>query len=602
MGAIARFLGEVRIWPGPILVLELVTSTRRTRFFLFRVIYAAILFVAFLFIYVVNRSGPDDINSVAAFTSGFFYTFGFMQLAAILLMGPALAAGAIAQERERKTLDYLYATPLSDLEIIIGKLGGRALAVLVFVLSGAPVLALAMLLGGIAPQSLVSLTVISLSTVLFVTAVSLAVSACVATARDAVVRAYVLFFCLLGLPWLLVDALPANPRFSWIQPAAEQLAAVNPLWTFFSVLDQRLPGSAGPWALLFVLVRNQAILGAAGLVFAALFMRRIDQRQSGKSAGKSPGKLARRMQFFRGQIGDHPMLWKEVFVEHGFARLGRWTGALLALMFVALCGLTIYWYVEYEGANALRPGDAFCHYANVASTALSCCGLLLLTARAAGSISAEKDRDSWTSLISTPLTGREMVKAKILGCICSLRTLLPFLAVVWLPAIILRPVFGLGVLFSLVDLAVLAAFASALGVYRSLRAKTTLRAVGGAIGIVFLAGGSLSCCCPLAFVANIPFLLWFPGYISVEMSWATVMHEPLAGLAVAAYLAGTVGYAGVAALLMTAAIDQFDERCGRTPRRSKWDRRAAPAGHAPSSCVGPVSREPSRSVKVNPQP
>ena len=92
------------------------------------------------------RSGPPtrktsaeragDINSIAQFTSAFFATFGVMQLLAVLLIGPALAAGTIAQERERRTMEYLYATPLSNLEIVIGKLGGRVLQILYFVLSG----------------------------------------------------------------------------------------------------------------------------------------------------------------------------------------------------------------------------------------------------------------------------------------------------------------------------------------------------------------------------------------------------------------------------------------------------------------------------------
>ena len=78
-----------------------------------------------------------------------------MQLMAVLSIGPALAAGTIAQERERRTMEYLYTTPLSNLEIVIGKLGGRVLQILYLVLSGVPVLALAMLLGGIAPRAIV---------------------------------------------------------------------------------------------------------------------------------------------------------------------------------------------------------------------------------------------------------------------------------------------------------------------------------------------------------------------------------------------------------------------------------------------------------------
>ena len=155
MGAVTRFLGNLRIWPGPILAVELVTTSRRTRYFVLRVIYAAALFFALWFTHQETLgSSSGDINSIARFTAAFFGAFGVMQLMAVLLIGPALAAGTIAQERERRTMEYLYATPLSNLEIVIGKLGGRVLQILYLVLSGVPVLALAMLLGGIAPWAI----------------------------------------------------------------------------------------------------------------------------------------------------------------------------------------------------------------------------------------------------------------------------------------------------------------------------------------------------------------------------------------------------------------------------------------------------------------
>ena len=218
MEAISRFLGNLRIWPGPVLAVELVTMSRRTRYFVLRVLYAAALFFALWFTHQENL-GPSsgDINSVAAFTSAFFGTFGVMQLLAVLLIGPALAAGTISQERERRTMEYLYATPLSNLEIIIGKLGGRVLQILCLVLSGVPVLALAMLMGGIAPQDVAALTATTLSTVLFVTMVSMAVSAWTAKARDAVIRAYLVFFCLWVLPFpvlALSQSVRAAPGWS----------------------------------------------------------------------------------------------------------------------------------------------------------------------------------------------------------------------------------------------------------------------------------------------------------------------------------------------------------------------------------------------------
>ena len=207
------------------------------------------------------------MNSIAQFTAAFFGTFGVMQLMAVLLIGPALAAGTIAQERERRTMEYLYTTPLSNLEIVIGKLGGRVLQILYLVLSGVPVLALAMLMGGIAPQAIVSLTAITLSTVLFVTMVSMAVSAWTAKARDAVIRAYLVFFCLWVLP------LPALASFLSVRPPpgsvpiVEQFVVANPVVTFMMIFDGAGPWGpvTEPWSLLLALVRNQMLAGGTAL-------------------------------------------------------------------------------------------------------------------------------------------------------------------------------------------------------------------------------------------------------------------------------------------------------------------------------------------------
>ena len=294
MGTIARCLGNLRIWPGPILAVELVTTSRRARYFALRVLYAAALFFALWVTYentIGHRWRSDgDMNSIAQFTAAFFGTFGIMQLMAVLLIGPVLAAGTIALERERRTMEYLYTTPLSNLEIVIGKLGGRVLQILYFVLSGVPVLALAMLMGGIAPRNIVSLTAITLSTVLFVTAVSLAVSAWAAKARDAVILAYLLFFCLWVLPLPAMAIRSFGSAYTWTAPVVDQFVVANPVMTFAMILEGRGPWGQviEPWSLLVALVRNQMLAGGTALVLAVVLMRRVHLAQCGPTGPQAP--------------------------------------------------------------------------------------------------------------------------------------------------------------------------------------------------------------------------------------------------------------------------------------------------------------------------
>jgi ABC-type transport system involved in multi-copper enzyme maturation permease subunit len=564
METISRILGSLRFWPGPVLTVELVTTARRTRYFLLRMLYAVALFLALLLTYLLTvGSSAADTNAIARFTAAFFGTFGVMQLTLVLLIGPALAAGTISQERERRTIEYLYTTPLSNLEIIIGKLGGRVLQVLFLVLSGVPVLALAMLLGGITPLAILWLTAITLSTVLFVTMVSIAVSAWTAKSRDAVLRTYFVFFCL----WLL--PIPAHalaslvPAFAWLSPLVNQTIVANPLRTFMMICTGEGPSGpvSEPWSLLVELVRNQLLVGAFALLPAALLMRRVHLRESSKAVRGRRWRTP----LLRGEIGDNPMYWKELYVASGFSRLGLLGIGLTAI--VAVCGVTIYCIYDSLGPATMRDGTFFCGCAIGIATVFSCCGLLLVIVRAAGSITGEQERDCWASLISTPLEPSEIIKAKILGSIWPLRGLVPLLAIVWLPAVLLRPVFCCSIPFTLLTLGVLAAFAAVLGVYCSQCAKNTLRATGAALGIVIPISIFLPCCCSwFGMPFSAPMLLAWPGmaslmFTSVEEPMTLFLLLPMAG-----YLIGTGCYALAAWLLMSSAIRRFDKRCGRTEK------------------------------------
>jgi ABC-type transport system involved in multi-copper enzyme maturation permease subunit len=143
---------------GPIFSVELVTSARRARYFVVRALYALVLLIAlFLTYYSYSRAMSfQDIGRVANFTAQFFYSFAWVQLIAVLLLAPAMAAGTIATERERRTIEYLFTSPLSSLEIVLGKLAARLLHVFCLVLAGVPVLALAMLMGELRQRSFCS--------------------------------------------------------------------------------------------------------------------------------------------------------------------------------------------------------------------------------------------------------------------------------------------------------------------------------------------------------------------------------------------------------------------------------------------------------------
>lgn len=79
----------------------------------------------------------------------------FLQFALIILIAPAMTAGAISGERERQTLDLLLVTNTGSFKIVLGKLLDGFLFLVVLILSSAPFLSLVFLTGGIEPMEIV---------------------------------------------------------------------------------------------------------------------------------------------------------------------------------------------------------------------------------------------------------------------------------------------------------------------------------------------------------------------------------------------------------------------------------------------------------------
>lgn len=101
----------------------------------------------------------------------------YFEFALILLIVPALTAGAISGEREHQTLDLLLSTRMNCWDIIIGKLCAAFRIVLIVILSGFPVLSLIFVYGGISGYDMILLFVYYVGAALFSGSLSIMISA-----------------------------------------------------------------------------------------------------------------------------------------------------------------------------------------------------------------------------------------------------------------------------------------------------------------------------------------------------------------------------------------------------------------------------------------
>ena len=160
-----------RFWAwllGPLFFYDLIRTARRNRLIPVRTLYGiALLVLVFLFYVRWFSFRPDSWEELfstrslqrdrlAAFGWSTFSLFFAMQYLAVFLITPIYTAGTIAEERERRTLDLLLTTRLTNREIVMGLLASRLATLGLVFLTSLPVLSLMEFLGGIDPKRLLA--------------------------------------------------------------------------------------------------------------------------------------------------------------------------------------------------------------------------------------------------------------------------------------------------------------------------------------------------------------------------------------------------------------------------------------------------------------
>jgi ABC-type transport system involved in multi-copper enzyme maturation permease subunit len=209
-----------------------------------------------------RRLAPSE---AAAFADSFALVLLEAQLAAVVALAPALAASAVSEEKDRHTLPLLLTTDLTDREIVFGKALGRTTFVVAAVLAGAPVLALTLLFGGVDAGFLAAAYALTVGTAALCAALGVSAACTAPDLRAAVVRAYGrvgVFVCGAFVPpCVLVSPFGVmvrvhggadwEPLFAWAYTGAQIGAAALVLVAAARALRLREPTAGPPPATAF---------------------------------------------------------------------------------------------------------------------------------------------------------------------------------------------------------------------------------------------------------------------------------------------------------------------------------------------------------------
>src|SRR5262249_24075642 len=199
-----------------------------------------------------------------------FQVLALVQLTLVMFFAALSAASAVALEKDRRTFILLLITDLRNYEIVLGKLLGSLLQLAILLAGMIPVLALLLLLGGIAVHHIVEVVVILAATGL----AAGSLGSLVALWRDRTFQSLALTVLLLVLYLISVQALTLLPSVAedtwaeeWFPTASVDAwqARLQPFIALQQALDTPLVVPSWPIAYQFALTMAVLALGINGL-------------------------------------------------------------------------------------------------------------------------------------------------------------------------------------------------------------------------------------------------------------------------------------------------------------------------------------------------
>ncbi len=545
----------------PILHRELVTLSRRGGLQAGRSTFAGLLLTIILGTFGAwyYQEGGHVSHQVLARIAWQSF-LGIVAIHAMVILGSA-GAGAlsIAREKDRRTLDFVLATRLGNAEIVLGKLAACVGAVLTTLAAGLPVVLLLNLLGDIDLRLILLAYGGIASTSFFVMAVSIWISTGAPDVRRA---SSVSILCIIAWAFGPVMVPVLLPRLGLALPgllftANAWFLASSPV----SVLMRFASGMPSAYGLLGAIAWMAGLQVAGGIVLllgAIVRLRsgyRVNLGGDGYALGAAQKRPVWRLRP-RPAVSDDPILWREKYTARaGF--LGQLLGLLILLgiystlacctFFFARLAFAELWRNGYAAglttaerpefnlvirfylaeSDATGPPDLARVDLNVflrfVTTVIMSILALATAAIAAECIASERTRETWSSLIATPLTPRDILRGEMLACLWRLRGLSLTLLVLLTIGLLAGAIHPLGFFVSLLVAAAWTWLMLVLGMLASVCAKDRNDAANRSLRLMFLP--IVSSIVPFLLPARMSSVLWGAGSAPFVTWLSLVSHR-----------------------------------------------------------------------------
>jgi ABC-2 type transport system permease protein len=423
---IRQFLGFSWL-TGPVFDKELRVSSRKRRNYVLRFAYISLLLTLLLFIWInvvdYRNTNVIQVSRMAQAGKDIVSFIVWFQFCAAQLIAIIMLSNSISDEIYHKTLGMLMTTPITSLQIVMGKLFSKIFQLLLLLAISLPLLAIVRMFGGVPWKYVISSLSITFTTVLFISSLSLFFSIFCRKSYVVIILTVLTLFALFALiPFLYVAFINLTGIYKTVHETTLLIILFEPnpyLAFYFQTMAALNPGSLPGSFFLSVYVHCSIMLAASSvlLLLSIILVRRVALRQatgqllaSRRRRTAKNGKIiseSKRHSATISVIGP-PVLWKELILPvRKRTRIYRIIGAIIFLLLLFYS----YWFFMVENAIADKAVQVF--------YALIFMGLaaLFTIVLSATSITSEKESRSWPLLLTSTLNDSQIVIGKFYGAL-----------------------------------------------------------------------------------------------------------------------------------------------------------------------------------------
>jgi ABC-type Na+ efflux pump permease subunit len=574
---------------GPIFYREATVVPKRPKTYLMRGVYVLALFLLLCTGYLVlDGSRSLATNGDSARFSGWMFTLlAPLQLLVLASLAAVGAASSVAQEKDRRTLLLLLLTRLSGFEVVVGKLSATLISPLTMLLCGLPLFLSLPLLGGVSPQQVIGVFIVTAATILLAGSIGTVIGMWREKTFQAIALTVLGLLMYVGLGEIAAETLTSVPQSVTlaISPPRALFAAASPMAS--------LSGETALGVTMFVAV---TLTFSCLVLFVGVAKVRVwnpsrevrlkapePETSQEAQADQTPTSWKARQPR---RVWDNPILWREV-CTWAYGRKVVVIRVAFILLFLLIAGVI---YAQIRSGVALEPGGRIGRALPSATLPLAALGvisLVLVNALAVNSVTGERDGLALDLLLVTDLSPQEFVFGKLLGVLYVGKEmiLLPLMLVIALAIYDVMTVES--TCYVIIGALTLYFFVTMLGLHSGLNYVAGRTAILASLGTVFFLCVGIAVCMTImvsfrgAFQLQLaPFLVMILGggaALFASLGWrnpSTAIFFASFGLPLVTFYAITqfllqtdhlyvifalfVGYAFTTAAMMVPALSEFD--------------------------------------------